>query len=931
MIFLHHLSKRFDKDRLLLNIDHLSLPEHGLIALVGPSGCGKTTLLNILAGLDGDYEGKVEINHHYLSKNSQKNDRFRLEHMGYIMQHYGLFEEETALDNVTLPARTLYHHHHRAIEQRGLDLLKAVGLSSQSNKQVKHFSGGEKQRIAIARALINQPRIILADEPTGALDYQHKIEIMNILSMISRQCLVLVVSHDVELMKRYAVETLSFQQGKIIRSDKHHVKVATKRIAAVSLKALPKRIGIPLSFIFHQHKTSQKHHPIRSGVALFASALGLVGIGLGLMLSLTVTTYLKNNLTRAFPQQSIIIESNTAVDTFENVKNELVEQDQVLSKYKDDMSMFFNVNYEQFFPDLNQVVIASTPKKYRLDELSIRQTNEYVRVNQGARLLGQIMMPYLENDQVVLGINFPLLNLFYSALKLPERSIDALRSYITHTGLSLAFELSNTQWQYEDEQIVEVREVVFVETPKIFHISRDWNRWFLVEQMRFPTALVNRPEDLPWMLYEQLVINTHGPIIDFITTFNQAGASKNWVFETFTPIEAHDPLFQNERLKVYYCPKPESMKKLEQDIENISDDQPVSYWATNQGYRVFKDALLSGFANPFILSTSEAQIDSMLENTIFSEEMIASQWQFDPGIVFGHYLQTTRGGFDFHPLHQFPPLIGRPPVKNNEIIISTSLANKLGLSSPKMVEPTMLYGTYVLFQQGQGDLDSVQCAKRFSLSVVGFIQSDQLSLYQQPEWLDGFFRFSVGLQNNELKHQQMIWMMEDNIPIKETIHKLEKNHPDYTFASPTFDIFSTIDATMEDIQLIIFSIASISIVISLLLNSLVNFLSVNDSLYQIGLLGYLGIPGVERIKLFVVSSLLQGGQSFLMASFELVVLQQIITVILHQELGYIGSQTILLQPFIVVALFSLGISLVSSLFASYRLSRLSPIQALQAR
>jgi ABC-type antimicrobial peptide transport system permease subunit len=321
----------------------------------------------------------------------------------------------------------------------------------------------------------------------------------------------------------------------------------------------------------------------------------------------------------------------------------------------------------------------------------------------------------------------------------------------------------------------------------------------------------------------------------------------------------------------------------------------------------------------------------MLEHTIFSEEMIASQWQFDPGIVFGHYLQTTRGGFDFHPLHQFPPLIGRPPVKNNEIIISTSLAKKLGLSSPKMVEPTLLHGTYVLFQQGQGDLNSVQCAKRFSLSVVGFVQSDQLSLYQQPEWLDGFFRFSVGLQNNELKHQQMIWMMEDNIPIKETIHKLEKNHPDYTFASPTFDIFSTIDATMEDIQLIIFSVASISIVISLLLNSLVNYLSVNDSLYQIGLLGYLGIPGVERIKLFVVSSLLQGGQSFLMASFELVVLQQIITVILHQELGYIGSQTILFQPFIVVALLSLGISLVSSFFASYRLSRLSPIQALQAR
>ena len=926
MIILHQIIKQFYKDHVLFSIPKLIFPEQGMVALVGPSGCGKTTLLNLIAGLDGSYEGKIEINHHYLSKIEKKNENFRLENMGYIMQHYGLFEEDSALANVMLPGLSIYTHSMSTIRQRAKDLLTMVGLKNAMNKPVKHFSGGEKQRIAIARSLMNSPRIILADEPTGALDSAHKESIMSLLSGLAENRLVIVVSHDVPLMQKFAHRILHFEDGKIMKVETLSQKQTHHRGIALLLTQKRSKPILPLSYIFHHYKCHQKQHPVRAFLSQFSTALGLVGMGLGLVLSSSVTHYLKSNITRSFPQQSVIVSPKETIEnTFEVPDFESIISHTYLQNYAQDISIHYQANYEQFFPNMNRVVITSTSKKMVIESLSIRQVSEAIYVEEGTPLSKDVFMPFLENDQVVLSIDYALLNFLYSGLRLPERSIEKLREYVQMQGLTIAFELSNTSWQYDDEQTLMIQDVFAAEEVAFYHHNRAWKTWFFKEQMRFPSQKVSKKDDPPWMLYEQIVIDTKGPIHDFISMYRQHNVHDDIVYERFTSEEVHAKVYQNQRLKIFRNQAATTYQPWLEYLENQLHEENRYFSASSQGYVVFSDVLLSGFAHPFLLSSSPTLLDDTLDHVTFNEETLSSQWRFAPGIAYGHYLHTTRGGFDFSILSEKVDIIGHRPMKTEEVIISTGLAKILGISMKITDLPLSIHGTYVM-----GNDNKVTIAMHFSLLIVGMIKEEKQTIYQQHFWLNDFFRYLIGMQNDDLIPTHYVWMCGNQANMSSELSRMTHLFPTLSFDSPTQDIFTTIDGTMRDIEHIIFAIASLAVLISILLNSLVNYLSVYDSLFQIGLLGYIGISTNQRAKLFVYHALFQGGQSFLFAVAELMILQQVIHQVLKAELGYIGSAKLAFFPYVVMGGFAFIMALLSSVFAISKLNKLSPIKALQS-
>ena len=222
MIKIENLNKYYNKGKKnqihVINDTSIELPDKGLVALLGPSGCGKTTLLNAIGGLDKVNKGNIYINGKKITRRtSSKIDNIRNLNIGYIFQDYKLIDNMTVYENVSMPLKMIGIKDKEEIKTRVDYILERVGIYRYRHRPCSMMSGGERQRVGIARALVKNPDIILADEPTGNLDSKNTIEIMNIIKSISRDKLVILVTHEVDIAKFYATRIIEIVDGKIER------------------------------------------------------------------------------------------------------------------------------------------------------------------------------------------------------------------------------------------------------------------------------------------------------------------------------------------------------------------------------------------------------------------------------------------------------------------------------------------------------------------------------------------------------------------------------------------------------------------------------------------------------------------------------------------------------------------------------------------
>lgn len=217
MIKINSLNKYYNRGRLneihVINNISLDLPERGMVAIFGKSGCGKTTLLNVIGGLDRYQNGSVEIENSNIGDNT---DEIRNRYMGYIFQNYNLNKNETCFDNVADALRLCGMKDADEIEKRVMAALKNVGMDMYRLRTPDTLSGGQQQRIAIARAIVKNPPIILADEPTGNLDESNTIAIMELLKCIAKQHLVLLVTHEANLVDYYCDQIIELNDGQVV-------------------------------------------------------------------------------------------------------------------------------------------------------------------------------------------------------------------------------------------------------------------------------------------------------------------------------------------------------------------------------------------------------------------------------------------------------------------------------------------------------------------------------------------------------------------------------------------------------------------------------------------------------------------------------------------------------------------------------------------
>ncbi len=262
------------------------------VAVLGQSGCGKTTLLNIIGGLDQYTSGDLSVNGKSTKKFRDSDwDTYRNHSIGFVFQSYNLIPHQTVLANVEL-ALTLSGVGKAERRRRATEALQRVGLGDQLKKKPNQMSGGQMQRVAIARALVNDPEILLADEPTGALDSQTSVQIMEILKEISKDKLIIMVTHNPELAEQYASRTVRLLDGEIISDSDPFDGEAEDRAAEVRSVSKGKKTSMSFMTALSLSLNNLMTKKTRTILTSFAGSIGIIGIALILSVSTGVQNYI---------------------------------------------------------------------------------------------------------------------------------------------------------------------------------------------------------------------------------------------------------------------------------------------------------------------------------------------------------------------------------------------------------------------------------------------------------------------------------------------------------------------------------------------------------------------------------------------------------------------------------------------------------------
>ena len=289
----------------------LSLRDNEFVAILGPSGSGKTTLLNIIGGLDRYDSGDLIINGISTKKYKDRDwDSYRNHTIGFVFQSYNLIPHQTVLANVEL-ALTITGVSESERRRRAKEALEKVGLGAQIHKKPSQMSGGQMQRVAIARALVNDPEILLADEPTGALDSETSVQVMDLLQEVAKERLVVMVTHNPELAQLYATRIVTVKDGRIL-SDTDPFVIDSESMAPPVHKNMGKSsmsFFTALSLSFQNLKTKKA----RTLLTSFAGSIGIIGIALILSISNGVDKYITNMEEETLSEYPLQIQS-TGVD-----------------------------------------------------------------------------------------------------------------------------------------------------------------------------------------------------------------------------------------------------------------------------------------------------------------------------------------------------------------------------------------------------------------------------------------------------------------------------------------------------------------------------------------------------------------------------------------------------------------------------------------
>lgn len=351
MLQLREIVKQYGEGENLvtaLNGVSITFRENEFVAILGHSGCGKTTMLNIIGGLDHYTSGDLIINGVSTKEYKDRDwDAYRNHSIGFIFQSYNLIPHQTVLANVEL-ALTISGVSKSERKKRAIEALEKVGLGDQLHKKPNQMSGGQMQRVAIARALINNPDILLADEPTGALDSETSIQVMELLKEIAKDKLVIMVTHNPELAEQYATRIVKIKDGSLISDTEPYEPEKTEAVKEKKKKRVSMSFLTAVSLSFNNLLTKKG----RTLLTSFAGSIGIIGIALILALSTGINDYInaiQEETLSSYPL-SITRESTDMASMMSSMMESQAEKE---NRTVDDGTVYANTDIYDMFNSMN--------------------------------------------------------------------------------------------------------------------------------------------------------------------------------------------------------------------------------------------------------------------------------------------------------------------------------------------------------------------------------------------------------------------------------------------------------------------------------------------------------------------------------------------------------------------------------------------------
>lgn len=331
-----------------LNGINVTFRENEFVAILGHSGCGKTTMLNIIGGLDHYTSGDLIINGVSTKKYKDRDwDAYRNHSIGFIFQSYNLIPHQTVLANVEL-ALTISGVSKSERRKRAKEALEKVGLGNQLHKKPNQMSGGQMQRVAIARALINNPDILLADEPTGALDSETSIQVMELLKEIAKDKLVIMVTHNPELAEQYATRIVRIKDGQLTDDSDPYTPENISEVKTSAKKRVSMSFGTALSLSLNNLMTKKG----RTFLTAFAGSIGIIGIATILSLSTGINDYIDGVQEETLSSYPLQITKETT-DTGELLSSMMGKAEKLQQKEIDSETVYANTDVYDMFNTMN--------------------------------------------------------------------------------------------------------------------------------------------------------------------------------------------------------------------------------------------------------------------------------------------------------------------------------------------------------------------------------------------------------------------------------------------------------------------------------------------------------------------------------------------------------------------------------------------------
>ena len=930
MIDIRNVSKSFNGTKVLDDVS-LFFPSFGLVIINGPSGCGKTTLLNILSTLL-PFEGDVALNGTKYQKISEDaKEQIRSQNIGFVYQDYKLFEFETVKQNIALALDISCGDTTAKKNKRISDLLRLVNLSRKENEIVAHLSGGEKQRVSIARALANSPSVILADELTGNLDEHNSKILMELLKKISASSLVIMVSHDTSLSYEYADQIIQMEDG-VVKDIIYQNRIKHKQsLPVVTLKNKTKSRLLPFNFLFRHTLDSIKRKKWRTLFTTLITSIGLIGVGL----ASTLSNIISDNLYRSY---SSILDDDKLIlspKEIENSKDVITsasfdEVNDIISNYQNDVNyvgVYYLNDFNQMF-EYNVAAITSETSIKPITGLSLSSINEFALLHNNLSIVPE-KVEKLDNNEFVLAGPFSIVNELCYQLQI-ERTLESFSRFLLRNSLEITFYAYNYSWHYEGSFPLKLKGFILSNQVQIYHSNYLWNEYLFENKLTLPTTyILNVTSQHPWDLRKGYFIDFKQNRDSFLKEHRFNFEYKNYDFEILDN-KYYPNLYKHT--ETYDCPRLLAIKRTNKDYlpsfvgdycKDLSKHIKNVIYGCSNAYAIYDKSLMMGFSKYSYLSQNEINIEDVIDLLSYVKYEDSQNITLPKGTLEGHFSKSNMDGFVFEPHYKL--IRGRRPNDYREIVVSQTLVEKLNIVDP------INKSVYFTFPVIENLLPSGYISREFktvSLKIVGISNSGKSALHHDESWSILFFQTMLGISTMQLNVENLSIQIDKDYE-SEVTSKLNRSFPQYNLYSPLKDVRKSVDDICHYIEIILLIVSISSVLIASLILIICNHLHFLEAKKDIGLVRCLGCKKSESKKFIYFHSFMMTGFSFILSSIELLFISFFLSKTMASSLNIQSSFILNPMSFVYMLLVNIVISLFSSIFISREISKISPLECLQ--